>query len=140
MDVNDALALSQQGYDCAQCVIKAMEEELGEDLGKAIRSVSCLSMGLLQGSVCGGILGALAYIGLKYGSDVPDVSSQGLCMIKREQFFMEFRKKYPDITCPGIIGLDVRINEDNIKAHATGVYTTVCSQLFVDIVGILKNL
>lgn len=140
MDKSEAVALSQQGYDCAQCIIKAMEEELGEDLGKAIRSVSCMSMGLLQGSVCGGVLGALAYLGYKYGSDVPDVSTQGLCMIKREQFFMEFRKKYPDITCPGIIELDVRKNEDNIKAHATGVYIEKCPQLFADVVEILKRI
>ena len=61
-------------------------------------------------------------------------------MIKREQFFMEFRKRYPDITCPGIIGLDVRKNEDNIKANATGVYTELCPRMFEDIVDIVKSL
>ena len=140
MDKDELLALTQQGYDCAQCVIKAFEDEMGEDAGRAIRLVSCMSMGLLQGSVCGGVLAALAVIGWKFGKENPDYSTQGLCMIKREQFFMEFRKKYPDITCPGIIGLDVRINEDNIKANATGVYTDQCPRMFEDIIGIVRKI
>ncbi len=61
-------------------------------------------------------------------------------MIKREQFFMEFRQKYPDITCPGILGLDVRKNEDNIRANKEGLYTTLCPQMFEDIVAIVKKL
>ena len=140
MDRDELLALTQQGYDCAQCVVKAFEDELGEDTGKVIRSVSCMSMGLLQGSVCGGVLAALALIGWKYGSEKPDYASQGLCMIKREQFFMEFRRIYGDITCPGIIKLDVRKNEDNIKANATGVYTEICPKLFEDVIAILKRI
>lgn len=140
MDRSELLALTQQGYDCAQCVIKAFEDVLGEDTGKVIRTVSCMSMGLLQGSVCGGVLAALAIIGWRYGKEEPDYAAQGMCMIKREQFFMEFRKRYPDITCPGIIGLDVRKNEDNIKANATGVYTELCPRMFEDIVDIVKSL
>ena len=140
MDKNELLALTQQGYDCAQGVVKAFEGELGEDTGKVIKAVSCMSMGLLQGSVCGGVLAALAIIGWRYGKEEPDYAAQGMCMIKREQFFMEFRRKYPDITCPGIIGLDVRKNEDNIKANATGVYTELCPRMFEDIVNIVKDL
>lgn len=140
MDRNELLALTNQGYDCAQCVMKAFEKELGEELGEAIRLVSCMSMGLLQGSVCGGVLAALAVIGWKFGKDQPDYAAQGLCMIKREQFFMEFRQKYPDITCPGILGLDVRKNEDNIRANKEGLYTTLCPQMFEDIVAIVKKL
>ncbi len=140
MDKGELLALTQQGYDCAQCVIKAFEDELGEDTGKVIRAVSCMSMGLLQGSVCGGVLAALAIIGWRYGKENPDYAAQGICMIKREQFFMEYRKKYPDITCPGILGLDVRKNEDNIRANKEGLYTNLCPGMFADIVDIVKKL
>ena len=140
MDRKELLALTQQGYDCAQCVIKSFEDELGDDTGKVIRTVSCMSMGLLQGSVCGGVLAALAILGWKYGKEEPDYAAQGMCMIKREQFFMEFRRKYPEITCPGILGLDVRKNEDNIKANATGLYTNLCPCMFEDIVSIVRGL
>ena len=52
MDKSELLALTQQGYDCAQCIVKEFEDVLGEDTGKVIRSVSAMSMGLLQGSIC----------------------------------------------------------------------------------------
>lgn len=139
MDRSEIILLSQQGYECAQCIVKAFEKELGESTGSVMRSVACMSMGLLQGSICGGIVGALAVIGCMFGKDEPDYPTQGLCMIKREQFFMEFRKNHPDITCPGILGLDVRINEDNIKANATGVYTDRCPSMFLDIIDITRK-
>ncbi len=140
MDKSELLALTQQGYDCAQCIVKEFEDVLGEDTGKVIRSVSAMSMGLLQGSICGGILGALAVIGYVFGKDSPDYSAQGMCMIKRQMFFLEFNRKYPEITCPGILGLDVRINEDNIKANATGIYETKCPEMFADICNIVRSL
>lgn len=140
MDKDELNQLTQQGYDCAQCIIKEFEDVLGDDLGKVIRTMSAMSMGLLQGSICGGILGALAVIGYVFGKETPDVSAQGVCMIKREMFFMEFRRKYPEITCPGILGLDVRNNEDNIRANATGVFTTKCPQMFVDIADIVRRI
>ena len=140
MDKAELIELTKQGYDCAQCIIKEFEDVLGEDTGKVIRTMSAMSMGLLQGSICGAVLGALAIIGYVFGKENPDVSAQGLCMIKREMFFMEFRAKYPEITCPGILGLDVRINEDNIKANATGVYTTKCPQMFMDTTDIVRRL
>ena len=140
MDKSELLALTQQGYDCAQCIVKEFEDVLGEDTGKVIRSVSAMSMGLLQGSICGGILGALAVIGYVFGKESPDYSAQGMCMIKRQMFFLEFSKKYPETTCPGILGLDVRINEDNIKANATGIYETKCPEMFADICSIVRSL
>ena len=140
MDKSELLALTQQGYDCAQCIVKEFEDVLGEDTGKIIRSVSAMSMGLLQGSICGGILGALAVIGYVCGKETPDYAAQGMCMIKRQMFFMEFNKKYPEITCPGILKLDVRINEDNIKANASGVFETQCPEMFADICSIVRSL
>lgn len=139
MDKSEMISLGMQGYECAQCVVKAFEDVLGDSTGTVVRSVACMSMGLLQGSVCGGVLGALAVIGHVFGKDEPDHPTQGLCMIKREQFFMEFRKRRGEITCPGILGLDVRINEDNIKANATGVYTDKCPEMFLEIVDITRK-
>ena len=52
MDVKTIVKLTDEGYDCAQLVIKAFEKELGDSYEAAMRSVSCMSMGLLQGSLC----------------------------------------------------------------------------------------
>lgn len=132
--------LTDEGYDCAQLVIKAFEKELGDSYPAAMKSVSCMSMGLLQGSLCGAVIGALTVIGFKYGSETPDISSKGICMIKREMFFAEFRKKVNGSTCPEILGLDVRKNEDNIRAIKENLYTERCPQMFIDIIEIVKGI
>ena len=140
MDMDTLIKLTDEGYDCAQLVIKAFEEELGDSYPAAMKAVSCMSMGLLQGSLCGAVMGALTVIGFKFGNDVPDFSAKGLCMIKREMFFMEFRKKVNGLTCPEILGLDVRKNEDNIRALKENLYTDRCPRMFLDIIRIVKGI
>ena len=140
MDLEEISKLYYEGYDCAQSVIYAMKDRIDANTDDIMRSVSCMGMGLLQGSVCGAILGAYVIIGLKYGNDKPDFSMKGLALVKKEQFMIEFRKKYNGITCPELMGLDIRKGEDNIKAFQGGVYTNHCPKMCLDIVNILEKI
>ncbi len=137
---DDIIRLTKEGYDCAQCIVKAMEDRLDCDIDTAMRSVSSMGMGLLEGSMCGAILGALAVIGLKYGSSSPDMASRGVAIVKRALFFSEFRKKYTGMTCPEIMGLDVRKDEDNLRAYKEGIYEHLCPKLGADILEILERI
>lgn len=140
MDQEKIKSLYRQGYDCAQCVLFTMMDELECDEDTALRSVSCMSMGLLEGSVCGAVLGALAVIGLKYGSSAADMGSKGLGIVKRAQFITEFKKRYNGLTCPELMGLDVRNDEDSLKAFKNGVYEHFCPKMSSDITDILKGM
>ena len=125
----DVIRLYNEGYDCAQCILKAMSDKVDFDEDTALKTISCMGMGLLEGSICGALLGGLAVIGLKYGSSAPDSSSRGITIIKRAQFLMEFRKKYNGLTCPEIMGLDVRKDEDNLRAYKEGIYEHFCPKM-----------
>ncbi len=140
MDVNELAVLFNQGYDCAQCIVKAFEDRLGNDYANVIKSVSCMGMGLFHGSTCGAILGAMAVIGYKFGSAESDFGVKGICMIKREQFFMEFEKKYKGTTCPELMGLDIRNNDDNNKAYEQGVYTEKCPKMCCEVIEIVERM
>lgn len=140
MDLAEINQLYDEGYDCAQAVVYAMRDDIDADIETVMRSVSCLGMGLLQGSVCGAILGAYTVIGLRYGDGVPNLSVKGIALIKKEQFMNELRKKYAGITCPELMGLDIRNDEDNVKAFQNGKYTEFCPKLCLDIVNILKTI
>lgn len=137
---DDVIRLYKEGYDCAQCILKAMEDKLDCDIDTAMRSISCMSMGLLEGSICGGVLGALAVIGIRYGNSSADASSRGITMIKRAMFINEFKKRYNGLTCPEIMGLDVRKDEDNLKAFKDGIYDHFCPKLGADIIDILNSI
>ena len=136
----EVIRLYNEGYDCAQCILKAMEDRLDYDEETAMKAISCMGMGLLEGSLCGAVLGALAVIGLRYGSASPDMSSRGVAMIKRAQFLMEFKKRYNGLTCPEIMGLDVRKDEDNLKAYKDGIYEQFCPKLGAYIIDTLNSI
>ena len=137
---DDVIRLYKEGYDCAQCILMAAKDRIDCDMDTAMKSISSMSMGLLEGSICGGVLGALAVIGLKYGSSGPDASSRGITMIKRALFLTEFKKRYKGLTCPEIMGLDVRNDEDNLKAFKDGIYDHFCPKLGADIIEILDSI
>ena len=136
----DVIRLYNEGYDCAQCILKAMSDKVDFDEDTALKTISCMGMGLLEGSICGALLGGLAVIGLKYGSSAPDSSSRGITIIKRAQFLMEFKKKYNGLTCPEIMGLDVRKDEDNLRAYKEGIYEHFCPKMASDIIEILNRI
>ena len=136
----DVIRLYNEGYDCAQCILKAMSGKVDFDEDTALKAVSSMSMGLLEGSVCGALLGALAVIGLKYGSSTPEPSSKGIVIVKRAQLLMEFRKKYNGVTCPEIMGVDVRKDEDNLRAYKEGIYEHFCPKMASDILEILNRI
>jgi C_GCAxxG_C_C family probable redox protein len=140
MEYDDFAKLYEQGYDCAQSVIFAMKDKIDADLPTVMKTVSCMGMGLLEGSVCGAVLGAYAVIGLKYGNDHPDLATKGLALIKKEQFMAEFKKRYDGFTCPQLMKLDIRKEEDNLKAYSTGVYEHFCPRLCYDVTEILEKI
>ena len=136
----DVIRLYKEGYDCAQCILKAMNDRIDFDEDTALKAISCMGMGLLEGNICGAVLGGLAVIGLRYGSSAPDSSSRGITIIKRAQFLMEFKKKYNGLTCPEIMGLDVRKDEDNLRAYKEGIYEHFCPKMASDILEILNRI
>jgi C_GCAxxG_C_C family probable redox protein len=140
MDYDEFVGLYDKGYDCAQSVVWAVHDKLGDDTEMAMKAASCLSMGLLEGSVCGGLLGAFVVIGIKFGSGRPDESEKGLMMIKREQFMSQFRKIHSGLTCPELMGLDVRKQDEYIEAYRTGKFAKDCPHLCYDIYKILDSM
>ena len=132
--------LFDRGFDCTQCVVAAFEEEMGEDFDAVMRASACLGMGMFQRAMCGAALGAMVVLGWKYGTKDPDYSAKGLCLIKRQQFFMEFGKGHDGLTCPDMMGLDVTTSEGNLQAYVQGKYEKNCPELCLRAIEITKRL
>ncbi|MCQ2056018.1 MAG: C-GCAxxG-C-C family protein [archaeon] len=115
------------GFDCAMAVFSRLAPKVGltEDQGKKL--ASCFGVGMMQGAVCGAVSGALIAIGYKYGNTEPkDISQRGLCLQKRQEFIDKFVEEFKNITCPGLLGLDLRKEDDMEKAHKQGILSKIC--------------
>jgi|GEM_PF-1007555 len=120
-----------EGIDCAMVTLHEIAGKMGISGEEAYRLAGCFGIGMMQGSVCGAISAGFIAIGYRYGSTGPDQMDQrGLMIAKREEFLNKFRKEFgDDITCPGIIKLDLRKGEDMKKAGETGVFSKFCPKL-----------
>ena len=115
------------GYDCAMQVLAELAPEVGLTEEQGLRMASCLGVGAMQGSLCGAVTGALMAIGYKYGNTVSgDMSTKGICLAKRAEFYDRFEKEFGSLTCPGILGLDLRKPEDMKIARERKVFENEC--------------
>ena len=115
------------GFDCSTAVFSRLAPKVGftEEEGK--RLSACFGVGMMQGTVCGAVSGAFMAIGAKYGNvKEGDMAQKGLCLSKRQEFIDAFVGEFGSLTCPGLLGLDLRKEEDMKKAHERGVLTDVC--------------
>ena len=102
-----------EGFDCSMAVFSRLAPEIGMTEEEGKRLAACFGVGMMQGTICGAVSGAFMAIGAKYGNVEPgDMARKGLCLQKRQEFIDSFVKEFGSLTCPGLLGLDLRLEED----------------------------
>ena len=142
MTIHEEIAQGfSEGFDCSMAVFSRLAESVGftEEEGK--RLASCFGVGMMQGTICGAVSGAFMAIGAKYGNVEPgDMAQKGLCMAKRQEFIEKFTSEFGSLTCPGLLNLDLRKEEDMKKAQERGVLVNDCPKYCVRAIEIAKEL
>ncbi|AGN26403.1 hypothetical protein A3206_01865 [Candidatus Methanomassiliicoccus intestinalis] len=130
-----------QGFDCAMVVLGEVAEDLGIEQEEAYRLASCFGVGMMQGSICGAVSAAFIAIGYKYGNTKPnDVSQKNLVLAKREEFVEEFTNEFGDISCPGLVKLDLRIPEEMEKARERKILSEFCPKVCLRSTNLIKTI
>ena len=115
------------GFDCSMQVLADLAPEIGLTEEQGLKLASCLGVGAGQGSMCGAVAGALIAIGYRYGNSEPnDMAAKGICMAKRAEFYQRFQDEFGGITCPAIMGYDIRKPEEAKIAREKGLFKTLC--------------
>ena len=115
------------GYDCSMQVLADLAPEVGLTEEQGLKLGACVGVGAGQGSFCGAVTAALIAIGYKYGNSAPDdLATKGICLAKRSEFYEKFEKEFGSLTCPGLLGLDLRKPEDSKIAREKDVVHTIC--------------
>ena len=129
------------GFDCSMVVFSRLADKVGLTEEEARRLASCFGVGMMQGTVCGAVSGAYMAIGAKFGNDQrKDMAQKGLCMSIRQDFNDRFIEEFGSITCPGLLGLDLREETDMKKAQERGVLRTVCPKYCARAIKIAEEL
>lgn len=124
--VEDAGQFFLDRYSCSQAVFAAFAPSLGVELPQALRLSAALGGGLRSGSTCGAVLGAMLVIGLAYCDEDCSPDSRHSVVAEVDSFSAMFRQRVGSMTCPSILGYDVRDPEQREIVQDLGLRDSVC--------------
>ena len=128
----EACALFMGPYNCAQAVLGPFAERYNLPREAALRIATPFGGGMGHtGSICGAVSGALMAIGLAQGMADGDKAQKDACYALAAEFLAQFEVQHGDLTCPVLLGLDLRDPAQLGEAREQDLFQTRCS-LFVE--------
>lgn len=91
----DVLEYHKQGYNCAESIVKAFNEENGSNIPVSIASP--FGTGMTVGSTCGAVTGALMAVGSLKGRE--EATSKNESRQYTKEIINQVKEKYGTIEC-----------------------------------------
>lgn len=137
----ESKALFDEGYNCAQSVLAPFADRFGMDREMAFRIATPFGGGMgHNGQICGAVSGALMAIGLARGTQVYNKAQTDACYALVQEFQQRFLAKHGDLTCPGLLGLDIGDSAELAQVRALNLFHTRCPDFVGDAVLIVREL
>lgn len=105
--MSDVLEYHKQGYNCAESVVKAFNEE--NDLNIPVSIASPFGSGMTVGSTCGAVTGALMALGSVKGREEAVIKNESKKCTK--EIMDKVREKYGTFECLELKKKGVSCNE-----------------------------
>ena len=136
-----AKALFQQGYNCAQAVVGAYAEELGLDFDMAMQLSSGFGGGIgRMREVCGTVSGMVMVAGLRCGKDTRDMVQKQELYQTVQKLAERFREENGSIICKELLGLEGKDKSPVPSERTTAYYKKrPCSELVAMAASILEE-
>jgi C_GCAxxG_C_C family probable redox protein len=136
----EAIALFQQGYGCAQVVFTVFAPDFGIDRDTALRISQGFSGGMSRtDNICGALSGATMVIGLRYGSPrADDVEAKGKTVAAVGELLQEFKKLHGSVDCTDLLGYNLSDPQQVAEAMKNKVMPARCPGFIRDAVEILE--
>lgn len=141
MNKEQVIEMFKEGLDCGQVITLAIAEDIGLDKELALKSTAPFGGGVFEADICGSYVGGLIALGFKYGHSKPgDMETKGQMISKIFQYKEKFNQLHQSHTCAGILGYNLTIPEESKIIEEKNLMFTVCPQLVLDVIDIVKNL
>jgi len=105
--MTDVLEYRKQGYNCAESVIKAFNEE--NNFNIPISIASSFGTGMMVGSTCGAITGSLMALGALKGREESTTKNESIKYTK--EMMNKIKEKYGTFECKQLKKQGVSCNE-----------------------------
>ena len=120
-------------FNCAQSVFIPFARRAGLDDSLAYKITTPFGGGMGHNAqVCGSVSGALLAIGLQRGIDEIDAEKKAACYALAKEFQDRFVELHGDLTCPGLLGLDISDPEQLEEAREEDLFHTLCPVFVAD--------
>ncbi len=141
-NVDQAISLFQQGFNCSQSMVATYGEQFGLSRKQGLKLGSGFGGGMgAMAETCGAVTGAFMVLGLKYGSDH---ASDKEAKLNTYQIVREFAKKFKErngsIICKDLLDCDISTAEGYQAAKEKELFSTVCPKIVQDAVEILEEM
>lgn len=124
---DEARAYHEDHQNCAQSVFLTFAKRMDMDGDVALRLAALFGGGMgHNGQVCGAVSGSLMAIGLARGYDIYDADKKAASYEMARDFQNRFVELHGDLTCPGLLGLDIGDPEQLEEAREEDLFHTIC--------------
>ncbi|MCX6566374.1 MAG: C-GCAxxG-C-C family protein [Candidatus Aminicenantes bacterium] len=133
----------RSGFSCSQAVFTAFADGDGLDRKAALKLSQAMGGGMAHlGFTCGAVTGAFLAIGLRHGrSRAEDLAAKEKTYAVMTEFARRFRARHgEDLTCPGLVGVDLGTPDGYRNAVDRNLFQTRCAVFVRDAAEILEDL
>ena len=141
-EVEQAVALYNQGYTCAQSILASFAQRCGLQQDLAFRIGEPFGAGTsCTGDMCGSITGAIMVLGLQYGSTLNNDDSARFYTYQRvQELIHRFIEIHGSIQCPDLLGYNLSDFQQLQTVIEKGLFIQLCPGLVRDAAQILVEM
>ncbi len=116
----EALATFDGGLFCAESVLSALAQRMGEEISPAIATGLCSGMAR-NGGTCGAVSGAILALGIGLGRNHPGASVEP-CYTAVNELMGRFRDRFGSTGCADLLGCRLDSDEGQQRFEREALY------------------
>jgi C_GCAxxG_C_C family probable redox protein len=140
-NVDRAVALFEQGFNCAQAILAVYAEQFELNRETALKLACGFGGGMRMAQTCGAVAAAFMVIGLKYGQDkVQDKEAKAITYSLVEEFAEKFESRNGSVMCKELLGCDISTPDGMKTARERDLFVSFCPRMVRDTAEIIEQM